>query len=539
MAIGHVFASLRFRLLIAIITMLAALGGGIMYNGYRLINDAMVENVRVSVKQTSQILNLAVSPFAVADDIKTLHVYLAELIGEQDVNRGLDYVAIAREDGNLVLVAGNPTLSRAPAPDPPEGYAEAVERGVVHVRQPLLLADNSVGFLQYGLSTRLLHAATRESVRQGMLLVGLGLLLSVAAVLYVGFRYSGRIDRLIAASAAIANGEYGERAPEVGGDEIAQLAHHFNVMAGSIRDRIAALEDSRTEIVRLNTGLERRVEERTAELAEVNQQLEQTIDNLRRTQESLVHSEKLASLGALVAGVAHELNTPLGNALTAASTLQERTDEFLVEVESGLRRSTLNSFIEMVRASSPLITRNLVRAADMITSFKHVAVDQTSSQRRRFDLALVIKEVTDTLSHTFRKTPFRLEIDIPEGIELDSYPGPLGQVITNLINNALVHAFEGRDQGLMRISAQRDRPDWVVLVFTDDGRGIPPENLKHIFDPFFTTRLGQGGSGLGLNIVHNIVEGLLGGNLQVESTLGVCTCFSMDLPRVAPLPSPA
>jgi signal transduction histidine kinase len=187
-----------------------------------------------------------------------------------------------------------------------------------------------------------------------------------------------------------------------------------------------------------------------------------------------------------------------------------------------------------VQDSSQLVTRNLRRAAELITSFKHVAVDQTSSQRREFDLGEVLREVVGTLHHTFRKTPYTLDIDVPEGILMDSYPGPLGQVATNLINNALTHGFEGRDHGRMLFRVRPVGTDRVDIEFSDDGKGIPADNLKHVFDPFFTTRLGQGGSGLGLNITYNIIEGLLGGSIRVTSEPGQGTHFVIEIPLKAP-----
>ena len=529
--------SLRFRLLLTILGMLALLSGAVIYNGYRILNAAMVENLRVSVKQTSQILNLAISPFSIGNDLKTLQVYLSELIDSENTNRGLLYVAIASEGNEILLYAGgSKEVITAPLPEPDDegGYDLAVERGVVHVRQAILLADNAVGYMQYGLSTKLLSAANRQSTRQGLILMGFGMLLSATFMLYLSLLFARRIETLISATAAISAGNYDQTAPESGQDEISQLAHHFNRMGESIRQRIDALEESRAEVALLNEDLERRVLERTQELATVNQTLESTIINLNRTQESLVHSEKLAGLGSLVAGIAHELNTPLGNALTVGTTIEERTREFVVEVEKGLKRSMLNNYVEMLQTSTPLLTRNLTRAAELITSFKHVAVDQTSSQQREFNLSQVIHEVADTLQHTYKKTPYTLVIDIPENMLMDSYPGPLGQIVTNLINNALVHAFAGRDHGQMKFHARYAGADKIALEFSDDGQGITSENLKRIFDPFFTTRMGQGGSGLGLNIVHNIVEGLLGGNIRAESEPGKGTRFILELPINAP-----
>lgn len=527
--------SLRFHWLVTTFGLLVLLGATILYNGNRIIRDAMVENGKASIKQTSQLLNLAISPYASNDQMDVLNAYLSELIIGATENRWLTYIAIGNENGVPLLMVGGDRPQRAlPTPDDPADYGVAVANGLVHVRQPLLLADNAVGYVQYGLSTERLLGATRTSLQQGGLIVGLSLLLCSVLVFSLGVPFGHRIGILIGASKAIAEGDYQHIAPEQGDDEIAQLAHHFNLMAAAIRLRISALEDSRAEIERLNAELEQRVAERTRELANSNTALENSIKDLQATQESLIQSEKLASLGSLVAGVAHELNTPIGNALMVATTLEDKTKAFMVDAQAGLKRSTLNKYLDSVASSCPLITRNLVRAADLITSFKHVAVDQTSSQRRQFDLYQVAKEIADTSVCTFKKTPYQLIIDIPQGLIMDSYPGPFGQVLTNLITNALTHAFEGREHGRMHLGAWQQESGHIVLEFSDNGKGIPPDNLKHIFDPFFTTRLGHGGSGLGLNIVHNIVEGLLGGLILVSSVPEQGTRFTITLPVQAP-----
>jgi signal transduction histidine kinase len=181
-----------------------------------------------------------------------------------------------------------------------------------------------------------------------------------------------------------------------------------------------------------------------------------------------------------------------------------------------------------------MLIRNLERAAELIRSFKGVAVDRTSSQRRQFDLAGVIEETLLTLQPTLKPLPYRISHAIPAGIRLDSYPGPLGQILSNLINNAIVHAFAGRDHGQMHLQASLNGPDRLQLRFSDDGCGIAHEHLKRIFDPFFTTRLGQGGSGLGLNIVYNLATGVLGGSIHAESALGQGSTFILDIPLHAP-----
>jgi len=271
-------------------------------------------------------------------------------------------------------------------------------------------------------------------------------------------------------------------------------------------------------------------------LQRANMELAATLTTLNMAQEELVRSEKLAALGSLVAGIAHELNTPIGNSLMVASTLVDQTRVMTEGFAdgSGMKRSTLDAYLKDSAKAGDILVRNLFRAANLVTSFKQVAVDQTSSQRRIFSLAEVVSEILLTLSPTLRKTAFEVVQDIPADLTLDSYPGPLGQVITNLINNALLHGFEGRHTGKVSLSALRNREGLIELSVKDDGIGIPQGNLNRIFDPFFTTKLGAGGSGLGLNITHNIVTGVLGGKVRVQSDVGSGTTFVLTLPTVAP-----
>jgi PAS domain S-box-containing protein len=288
------------------------------------------------------------------------------------------------------------------------------------------------------------------------------------------------------------------------------------------------------ELRELNAELEARVEIRTQALAAANEELSGAIGSLRATQGELVRAEKMAALGGLVAGVAHELNTPLGNGLMAVTALADETRRFRITMEGGLRRSELEALLSSVEQATDISSRNLHRAADLVSSFKQVAVDQTSDQRRRFALAEVVDEMVVSLRPSFARTPYKIVVEIPPGLWLDSYPGALGQVVTNLVNNAVLHGFEGRDHGTVCITGAALKDGAVLLRVEDDGLGIPAALLERIFDPFVTTKMGRGGTGLGLHISYNAVVTLLGGSISVHSTVGEGAVFTLRLPTSAP-----
>jgi signal transduction histidine kinase len=293
-------------------------------------------------------------------------------------------------------------------------------------------------------------------------------------------------------------------------------------------NRIAATE---AQIRQLNTGLELRVEQHTQELAQVNDSLTQALVSLEHTQDELVESAKLASLGSMVAGVAHELNTPIGNALMAAGKLHEEAKQFEVEAKTALTRSAFDKHLQTTLTGTSMVMSNIARAAELIRGFKQLATDQASDQRRSFSLADELVNIQNAISPTLRKVPYVLKI-IPSTdlITMDSYPGPLTSSIINLINNAIIHGFEGRESGTMTIQTQLVDPKQVEILFTDDGVGMTEEVRKRVFEPFFTTKLGQGGSGLGMHMVYNNVTKLLGGRIELESTPQQGTRYRLLLP---------
>ena len=316
--------------------------------------------------------------------------------------------------------------------------------------------------------------------------------------------------------------------------EVGVLARAYNRMLAMLDASEAARRESEARIVHANESLEQRVRERTEAIERANGELSRMLERNARMQAELVQSEKLAALGRLVAGLGHELSTPIGNALMVATGLQRKAVDFGERSADGiLGRAELERFAAYCRDSSELVERNLNRANRLVSSFKQSAVDQIAERRRRFDLRQTIEEVMATLEHLMKFRPLKLHLALAPDIEMDSYPGAIGQVLTNMFINALVHGFGPEQAGDIWVSARHEGPDEVRIEVRDNGRGIDPALVGKVFDPFFTTRLGQGGSGLGLYIVFNAVTGPLRGHIEVHSEPGAGTAFIVTVPRVA------
>jgi len=297
------------------------------------------------------------------------------------------------------------------------------------------------------------------------------------------------------------------------------------------------------ELDKQNVQLQQEVQERQmaeAQLQEKAHQLEQTLDSLRQAEAQLIQSEKMAALGGLVAGIAHEINTPIGIGITATSLLEEKTSAFATQFEQvSIKRSELAKFVATAQQSSQIALKNLERAAELIQSFKQVAVDQSSESKRTFTFYTYLQEILLQLSPKLKETRLKVTIEGDRDLALHSYPGAFSQIVTNLVMNSILHAYAPDDEGVITINFARQGAQFV-FIYADDGDGIPPNHLGKIFEPFFTTRRGQGGSGLGLSIVYNLATRKLGGTIRCESQIGLGTQFTLVLPGSDPadLPDP-
>lgn len=328
-------------------------------------------------------------------------------------------------------------------------------------------------------------------------------------------------------------------------DEIGQLAQSFQQMAGQLKTSFDTLETKNVELERLNTDLQQANQAAKAANQALNQtlatldakviertaQLNAKVEELTQTRHELLQSEKMASLGRLVAGFAHELNTPIGVAVSGASLLQEKTHlvNKLIEQEE-VDEDELISALDGINQMAELTLSNLRRASGLVGSFKRTAIDQSSDDIRQFQVKRAIEDVINTLHNQFKKTAIDIQVDCPNDLAIYSFPGALDQILTNLMMNSLIHGFEdGKKAGHIRIEVQ-----WLEnqlhLIYSDTGKGIPPENLSNIFEPFFTTHRAHGGSGLGLYICYNLITNQFNGQMTCESTVDQGTTFHIDFP---------
>jgi signal transduction histidine kinase len=339
----------------------------------------------------------------------------------------------------------------------------------------------------------------------------LGLILAAGVVIALSIRLP--LQQVMAAMQAITSGDY-----------------ELQVQGAYARDEVGAMARA-VEVFRENAIAKRNTED---ELRASKEKAEGALLELNAAQQNLIDAERLAALGGLVAGVTHEVNNPIGISLTVASSFARRAEVFEAELksEAPLRRSQLEEFVRNSRDAAQQLVANLHRAGELIQSFKQVAVDRSHAERRPFDLGEATDQIIASLRPVLRQVPIALSVDVPS-LVIDGYPGSYGQIVTNLFLNATNHAFADGRSGTISISARARDHDEVEIVFADNGAGMTPDVQRQAFDPFFTTRRDEGGTGLGLHIVYNLVTQQFGGQMMLESRPGQGTTFRIIIPRVA------
>ena len=340
----------------------------------------------------------------------------------------------------------------------------------------------------------------------------LGIIITAGVLIALSIRLPLR--QIMAAMQAITSGDLNRGVQGTGeSDEIGEMARAV-------------------EVFRENAIAKRKTED---ELRASKERAENALNELNAAQQNLIDAERLAALGGLVAGVAHEVNNPIGISLTVASSFARRTEMFEAELrsETGLRRSQLEDFVRTSQDAAQQLVGNLQRAGELIQSFKQVAVDRSHAEQRIFNLSEATDQIIASLRPALKKASITLSVEVPESLVIDGYPGAYGQILTNLFLNAANHAFPDRRSGAIAISAKPRGSDDVEIIFSDNGVGMTPDVQRQAFDPFFTTRRNEGGTGLGLHIVYNLVTQQLGGRMMLDSRLGQGTTFRIIIPRTA------
>lgn len=363
------------------------------------------------------------------------------------------------------------------------------------------------------------------------------LLLTLSAALLLSLRLRRNVmqplDEFVTTIQRIANeGDFSLRAAANGSTEVDQLAASFNAMLACIEAQIRAQQAAEQRIRQLNQSLEQKVAMRTDALAQANGELVATLEKLRQFQGQIIEQEKMAALGQMVAGIAHEINTPLGVSVTGISWLADAMSDLRqLFVEQKLTMSKMASFLNEGNESIHLIERNLHRAADLIASFKQVAVDQSADELRNVNLAELVQDVILTLRPKLKLGDYQLNVQCPPQLVLRVRPGALYQILINLIMNSLIHGFEGRKEGQINITITQTQQQCQIR-YEDNGCGVAPEIRNKIFDPFVTTKRGAGGSGLGMHLVYNLVSQGLGGSIVLSHKETPGVRFDIHFPLV-------
>lgn len=411
------------------------------------------------------------------------------------------------QDGKLIKTGENPSLDLF---------------GYFQVQVPVLVGNtNTPWALRISVPMKAINLPGKEVGRSmALIFMGSGVLMLFLLSIFVSKDMAPLtlITEQIRKIAAASQGEIG-KVSETGHGEVHTLAHAFNLM-------VDALNDSRQNLITMNNELEDRVTART-------EQLEEALEQQKEIQSQLIETEKMASLGTLVAGVAHEINTPVGVALTGATHLKESTQNLHKKQQAGkLQRSDFDHYMESSTQMCDIIESNIRRAATLIANFKMVAVDKSHEEEREVKLADYIDSVLDSLHPNFRKYQVAVETQVAPEVSACCDPGALAHILTNTIMNSFIHGFEGDDKEDKKISIEcQEMNDSIKLVVTDNGKGMKKETLQRVFEPFYTTRRGDGGSGLGMHIIYNLVTHKLEGQVKIESQPGTGTKVKISFPK--------
>jgi len=458
--------------------------------------------------------------FAAVDILHNIHIY-----------------KLAAESGELTFFSSYNRKDIGPHPTQFERIEDllkpVVDGDVIELAKPVEFEGKRLGYIYIRGSMEELGSYIQSRVLFDLLIAIIALLCAYLVSRILQKRFTSPIETLLNTVQKVSKEKnYSVRLPNMEIEELQTLGRAVNNMLERIEQQINKLQQAELEIRQLNQGLEAKINERTLALKSSNQDLLNTLETLHQYQNQIVETEKMASLGQMVAGVAHEVNTPIGLGVTASTLMQDKLADIQKAFdEKKLTSSQLARFLSESNENLGIIYRNLERAASLIRSFKQVAVDQSNENRRQFNVLQLMNEVLLSLRPNLKKTQHQVLLDCDPHLEVDSKPGPINQILINLIMNSLIHAFEHIEQGTISIDVRIEQ-DRCLLHYRDNGAGVPEHIRKRIFDPFVTTKRGEGGSGLGMHLVYNLVTQALNGKIVLESALGEGVDILIDFPVI-------
>ena len=521
--------SIKFKLIISVISLLIlALGtfsSFMVYVEYKRSKSELSEQAKLHAKL---ITDYAVTPLIFGDTTGA-----QEVLSKLDTISNIKVAAVYDENMKLFASYTKDGVKQVLANniDSLTSSSKELDQQII-LTLPVKYKEETYGAVLFYVSTQEIpEALIRYATFLFALMAALSLL-SLFVIYKIQEYITSPVINLAKTAQEISLSEdYTIRAEKQYLDEVGQLYDDFNTMLDKIEQRGREREEAETisrtyqaHLERLTNELEDRVKGRTVELQE-------SFNRLQSAQAQLVESEKMSALGNLVAGVAHEVNTPLGISITAASIFKNeiKTIKDMLD-ENKLSKSSLEHFIETITEADEILMKNLDRAALLVKNFKKISVDQSSEEMRNFELNSYLKEVISTFTSELKHRPIKLELDLDEKpIEMHSYPGAISQIVVNMLQNALLHAFNYDQEGKIILETRHHNGN-VSITFKDNGKGIDEAVADKVFEPFVTTKRNKGGTGLGLNITYNLITQHLNGNIRLDTEYKGGACFIMDIP---------
>lgn len=499
-----------------------------------LINSNFQSSLIENTKANLQILAYNLAPAVSFSDRDGANQLLQSLQTLEDVEHASIYLL---EENNLLLLA---SYNRLGTHSPPQNISQftapVYSDNQLQLTLAIRLENEIIGYIyQYSKFHKI-----DNFQRQTLLVVIAIMLVSLLFTTVISFKFQRilvrPLEKLVDITESISlKKDYSIRLVNIGDDEFSQLSYSFNSMLEEIEQRYRRQKEVEEKIRKLNLGLADKIEERTHALADTNNDLKNTLSQLKESQNQLIEKEKMASLGALVAGIAHEINTPVGNGVTANSIIQECIKNLEVKfTQKNIGTKFLENIIEKIKEASQITSINLYRASELISSFKRIAIDQSNDNIGNIRLYAYINEILLSLKPSIKRGNHSVHLCCNEDIEIKCNAGLLSQMFTNLVLNSIIHGFEGIEAGKIDIVITVNGGN-IEINYQDDGIGMNEDSIKKLFEPFYTTKRNSGGTGLGAHIIYNVINQGLHGTLEVKSDENQGLKYRILLPRTPPV----